>query len=52
MRYVGIIREVWGFLKVRKKFWLFPLVLLLLALGLIITLTAGSAFAPFIYTLF
>jgi hypothetical protein len=52
LRYVSIVRELWEFLKVRKKFWLLPLVLVLLALGLIITLTAGSAFAPFIYTLF
>ena len=52
MRYLAILKEMWGFLRVRKKFWLLPLVLLLLGLGLIITLTAGSAFAPFIYTLF
>ena len=52
MRYVGLVREMWEFLRVRKKFWLLPLVLLLLLLGLIISLTAGSAFAPFIYTLF
>jgi hypothetical protein len=43
---------MWGFLKVRKKFWLLPLILFLLMLGVIISLTAGSAFAPFIYTLF
>ena len=52
MRYMSIVREMWDFLKVRKKFWLLPIVLLLLMLGLIITLTAGSAIAPFIYTLF
>lgn len=52
MRYLSIVREMWSFLKIRKKFWLLPLVLLLLMLGLIISLTAGSAFAPFIYTLF
>jgi uncharacterized protein DUF5989 len=52
MRYASILREMWGFLKIRKKFWLLPLILLLLGLGVLISLTAGSAFAPFIYTLF
>ena len=52
MRYVAVVQEVWGFLKLKKKFWLLPLILLLLALGLVIALTSGSAFAPFIYTLF
>jgi hypothetical protein len=46
------MKEMWGFLRVRKKFWLLPMILVLLMLGLIISLTAGSALAPFIYTLF
>jgi hypothetical protein len=52
MRYVSLLKDMWSFLKVRKKFWLLPIVLMLLLLGLIISLTAGSALAPFIYTLF
>ena len=43
---------IWDFLKVRKKWWLTPIVLVLLLLGLLIVLTQGSALAPFIYTLF
>jgi hypothetical protein len=50
--YVGIVREIWTFLGRRKKYWLLPLVLLLLLMGLLIVLTAGSALAPFIYTIF
>jgi hypothetical protein len=52
LKYIAVVGEIWGFLKIRKRFWLVPLIVLLLALGLVITLTAGSAFAPFIYTLF
>jgi len=52
MRYISITRDLWGFLRVRKKFWLLPLIVMLLMLGVIISLTAGSALAPFIYTLF
>ncbi|MCC6953559.1 MAG: hypothetical protein IT290_05535 [Deltaproteobacteria bacterium] len=43
---------IWDFLKVRKKWWLTPIVLFSLLLGLLIVSTAGSAVAPFIYTLF
>lgn len=43
---------IWDFLRVRKKWWLTPIVLVLLLLGLLIVLTQGSALAPFIYTLF
>ena len=48
----GIAREVWQFLKVRKKMWLYPLVMVLVVLGVIIVLSSGSAVAPFIYALF
>ena len=44
--------QIWDFLKVRKKWWLTPIVLFSLLLGLLIVLTQGSAVAPFIYTLF
>ncbi|BAH77927.1 MULTISPECIES: DUF5989 family protein [Solidesulfovibrio] len=46
------LRELWGFLRVRKKFWLLPIILVLLLFGVLVVLTSGSAVAPFIYTLF
>jgi len=44
--------DIWDFLKVRKKWWLTPIVLFLLLLSLLIVLSAGSAVAPFIYAIF
>ena len=44
--------EMWAFLRVRKKFWLTPIIILLVLLGLLIIFTGSSAIAPFIYTLF
>ena len=49
---LGILKELWEFLKVRKSWWLAPIVVLLLLLGLLIIFTESSAVAPFIYTLF
>ena len=49
---IGLLGELWAFLKVRKKFWLLPILLVMLTLGGLIVLTQGSAVAPFIYTLF
>ncbi len=46
------LRDLWAFLKVRKKFWLLPIIIVLLVFGVLIVLTSGSAIAPFIYTLF
>jgi hypothetical protein len=46
------IRELFQFLKVRKKFWLLPIILVMLVFGGLIVLAQGSAVAPFIYTLF
>jgi hypothetical protein len=48
----GKLAMIWDFLKVRKKWWLLPLVVFLLLLSLLIVLTEGSAIAPFIYALF
>jgi hypothetical protein len=45
-------REMWTFMKARKKFWLLPILIVLLLLGTLLVLTQGSAIAPFIYTLF
>ncbi len=49
---IAIIREFWDFLKVRKKWWLTPIVLVLVLLGALIVFTQGSALSPFVYTLF
>jgi hypothetical protein len=49
---VEFLRDLWGFLKVRKKFWLLPVIIILLLFGVLIVLSAGSAIAPFIYTIF
>ncbi|MGB6972507.1 MAG: DUF5989 family protein [Desulfobulbales bacterium] len=49
---MDFIKDLWGFLKMRKKFWLLPIILSLLLFGILIVLTSGSAIAPFIYTIF
>jgi hypothetical protein len=49
---VEFLRDLWGFLKVRKKYWLLPVIIILLLFGVLIVLSAGSAIAPFIYTIF
>lgn len=49
---IEIVKDLWGFLNHRKKFWLMPIIIVLLAFGGLIVLTSGSAIAPFIYTLF
>jgi len=46
------IKEIWGYLRERKKYWLLPIILTMLLFGGLIFLTSGSAIAPFIYTLF
>lgn len=48
----SLLHELWVYMRVRKKLWLLPLVVMLLAIGLVITLAQGSALAPFIYTIF
>ncbi len=49
---LDLIKDLWGFMRVRKKFWLAPIIIVLLLLGTLIVLSQGSAVAPFIYTLF
>ena len=49
---IELIKDLWGFMRVRKKFWLAPIILIMLLLGTLIVLSQGSAVAPFIYTLF
>jgi hypothetical protein len=49
---ITLLAEFWDFLKTRKKWWLAPIVFIMLLMSLLIVLTEGSAVAPFIYTLF
>ena len=49
---MDFIKEFWEFLKVRKKYWLLPIIVVLVVFGGLIVLTQGTAVAPFIYTIF
>ena len=49
---MDFLKDLWGFLKERKKFWLLPIIITMLLFGTLIILSSGSAVAPFIYTLF
>ena len=49
---MDFLKDLWGFLKERKKFWLLPIIITLLLFGALIILSSGSAVAPFIYTIF
>jgi hypothetical protein len=49
---MDFLKDLWGFLKTRKKFWLLPLIVFLLLLGALVVLSSGTALAPFIYTIF
>ena len=49
---ISFLKEFWEFLKVRKKYWLFPILFVLIIFGFLIILSQGSAIAPFIYTIF
>ena len=49
---MDFVKEFWEFLKIRKKYWLFPILLVLVIFGGLIVLSQGSAIAPFIYTIF
>ena len=48
----SVFGELWAFMRVRKKLWLLPLVLVLVAVGMLVAFAQGSALAPFIYTIF
>ena len=52
MSNLSIFSELWAFMRVRKKWWLAPIMIMLILLSALIVLTQGSAIAPFIYTLF
>ena len=49
---MSFIKELWSFMRVRKKFWLLPIILVMALFGALIVLSQGSAVAPFVYTLF
>jgi len=49
---LDLLKDLWGFMRERKKFWLAPIVIVLLLLGILVVFAQGSAVAPFIYTLF
>lgn len=49
---INVLKEMWEFLRVNKKFWLLPILLLMLLTGLLLVVTEGSAIAPFIYMFF
>ena len=49
---MSFLKEFWEFLRTRKKYWLFPIIIVLVLFGGLIVLSQGSAVAPFIYTLF
>ncbi|MFE8032781.1 DUF5989 family protein [Thiohalocapsa marina] len=49
---LDLLKDLWGFMRARKKFWLAPIIIVMLLLGALIVLAQGSAVAPFIYTLF
>ncbi len=49
---MDFLKDLWDFMKVRKKFWLLPIIIIMLLFGGLIVFTSGTAVAPFIYTLF
>jgi hypothetical protein len=52
MAYAGVIAQLWSFLKVRKKWWLLPILIVLLMVGGLLVLVQGSVLAPLVYTIF
>lgn len=49
---MSFLKELWAFMRNRKKYWLLPILIMIVLLGVLIVMTEGSAIAPFIYTLF
>jgi hypothetical protein len=48
----GLVAELWAFMRVRKKWWLLPVIVVMLLIGTLLVFAQGSALAPFIYTIF
>ena len=49
---LDLLKDLWGFMRERKKLWMAPIIGIMLLLGILVVMTQGSAVAPFIYTLF
>jgi hypothetical protein len=49
---LDLIKDLWGFMRIRKKYWLLPIILVLLFVGVLVVFVEGSAVAPFIYSVF
>ena len=49
---MGLMGELWGFMRERKKWWLIPVIVVMLIVGTLLVFAQGSALAPFIYTIF
>jgi len=49
---LDLLKDLWGFMRERKKLWMAPIIGMMLLLGILVVMTQGSALAPFIYTLF
>lgn len=52
MSSVSLVRELWAFMRVRKKWWLLPIIVVMLLVGMLLVFAQGSVLAPFIYTIF
>ena len=52
MSHPSLVRELWAFMRVRKKFWLLPILFIMLLVGALLVFAQGSVLAPFIYTIF
>ena len=50
--FIELVKDIWDFLRVRKKYWLAPLIITILLMGTLIVFTQGSVIAPFIYSIF
>ena len=50
--FIELIKDIWDFLRLRKKYWLAPLIITIVLMGTLIVFTQGSVLAPFIYTIF
>tara|TARA_B100000945_G_C20275446_1_gene546035 strand:+ start:297 stop:458 length:162 start_codon:yes stop_codon:yes gene_type:complete len=50
--FIDLIKDIWDFLRIRKKYWLAPLIITIVLMGSLIIFTHGSAIAPFIYSIF
>ncbi len=52
MSHTGLVKELWEFMRVRKKFWLLPIIIVMVLIGALMLASQGSVLAPFVYTIF